>query len=619
VNALLLAPFLSALLLIHALVGGTRLLYSLPAYGLLAVAAILAGFAKPPPPKARPAISCVITTLLLVAWVVVRAMLSPVTYLWWNDFFMVLGCAAVYLLVTYRFTGVSERQLILGALMLLAMVEVVVSLYQFSRGNDYMLFDFRRPPSGRRASGMFISPNHLAGFLETIGLLALSCACWSRWRVWVRILVGYVALMCFAGVVVSGSRGGYLATVAGLLTFGIISVAVIAAFDRTRAFVMGVVGAVVLGGGGAITLYLMNESTLLRGRLDLLSSQFNDASRLDVRIYNWQATLDQFRVSPWIGTGAGTHLYYGRYFRRPRLQYDPIHAHSDYLELIAEYGIVGGAAMALFLGAHVRSGVRRLSGVVRADMLPRGEMSHERAGLLIGSLSALGAMAIHSVVDFNLHIPANALLFALIFGLLAGGNGAQPDQSRAFHWSRIALPALGLWLLLSGMPKIRGEYWASLARKAFNRLDLKRTVECATRAIEAQPENVDGYFYLGEAYRGFGTAIAQSSLRMPYFRKSVDAFRRGLEHFPQDEETWVRYGQALDGLRDFAGAETAYVTAINLDPNLGILYAYYAAHLRLYGRFEEADVQIENARRFMIRDVRPILQRALDAPDIPVK
>jgi tetratricopeptide (TPR) repeat protein len=144
-------------------------------------------------------------------------------------------------------------------------------------------------------------------------------------------------------------------------------------------------------------------------------------------------------------------------------------------------------------------------------------------------------------------------------------------------------------------------------------------VECATRAIEVEPENGDGYFYLGEANRGFGTGIPQPSMRLPFLRKAADAFRRGLERFPQDEETWVRYGQALDGMRDFAGAETAYTTAIGLDPNLGILYAYYAAHLRLYGRLEEADVQIAKARQLMIRDVRPILQRALDAPDIPVK
>jgi O-antigen ligase len=619
VNALLLAPFLSALLLIHALIGGTRLLYSLPAYGLLAVAAILACLAKPAAPAARPAVSCLITTGLLVAWVVVRAMLSPVAYLWWIDFYMVLGCAVVYLLVTHYFTGTSERQIILGALMLLALVDAVVALYQFSRGNDFMLFGFRRPPSGRRASGMLISPNHLAGFLETIGLLALSCACWSRWRAWVRILAGYVALMCFAGIAVSGSRGGYLATVAGLLTFGVISVAIVAAFDRTRALVIGVVGTVALGGGGAFALYLMNESPLLRGRLELLSSQFAGSTRLDVRIYNWQATLDQFRVSPWIGTGAGTHIYYGRYFRRAPLQHDPVHAHCDYLELIAEYGIVGGAAMALFLGAHVRSGVRRLSGVVRGDMLPRGEMSHDRAGLIIGALSAVGAMAIHSVVDFNLHIPANALVFAVVFSLLAGENGLTSAQPRLLHWSRFALPALGLWLALAGLPKIRGEYWTNWARKAFNRLELNRAIAFSRKAIVAEPQNPDGYFYLGEANRGLASSLRQRTLRVPFFRESVDAFRRGLDQFPQDEETWVRYGQALDGLQDFATADTAFRTAIDLDPNLGILYAYYAAHLRLCGRFEEADVQIANARKYAIRNVAPIVERALDAPDIPVK
>jgi len=72
----------------------------------------------------------------------------------------------------------------------------------------------------------------------------------------------------------------------------------------------------------------------------------------------WLAAIDQFRKSPAIGTGAGTYLYYGRLFRRIQVQADPVHVHNDYLELLAEYGILGMIAMAVFLAAHTRRGLQ---------------------------------------------------------------------------------------------------------------------------------------------------------------------------------------------------------------------------------------------------------------------
>src|SRR5262249_42580635 len=117
----------------------------------------------------------------------------------------------------------------------------------------------------------------------------------------------------------------------------------------------------IFGLGGAILV--MQNSKLLQSRLLLIGKP-------DVRYYNWLAALDQFKVSPWVGTRAGTHLYYGRLFRRPQLQFDPEHAHSDYLELLAEYGIIGAVGMAAFLFVHIQnslSAVRAIYGRAEDD------------------------------------------------------------------------------------------------------------------------------------------------------------------------------------------------------------------------------------------------------------
>lgn len=609
----LLALFLSALLLIHALIGGTRLLFSLPAYGLLAAAALLAAFHRPSG-GLRPATSCLIATGLMAGYVAIRAMLSPVDYLWWPDFYMVLACAIAYLLVACHFTRLEERHLILGALILVAMAEVLVALRQFSAGDDFMPLGLRRPESGRRASGFLISPNHLAGYLEVIGVMALSCACWSQWRGWVRGLAGYAAAACFVGVAITGSRGGYLSTAFCLVVFGAISIAIVASADRRRAMLLGLAGAVFLVLAGFGAYHLMSGNPLLKERMDRLGAQFT-GGRLDIRIYNWQATLDQFRIAPVLGTGAGTHLYYGRYFRREPLQSDPVHAHSDYLELLAEYGVVGAGVVAIFLGAHLFMGLRRLRKILHEDLLPRGILLDDDLALLVGSLSALAAYAAHSVVDFNLHIPGNALVFAFIFALLAGRRSrAGAEESTRFDWSRAALPALGAWVAVSGLPKLPGEYWAEEARKAVGRRKLPEVSELSEKALQWEKENPYIYFYLGEAKRVFAANLQIRALRGPLFEEAIAAYRQSLALFPQDVTTWVRLAQALDGMKRFEEAEAAFRTALDLDPQLGVLHLFYAAHLRLCGRFDAAEEELQKGQRLHHLNLAPIMERMLEEP-----
>ncbi len=127
----------------------------------------------------------------------------------------------------------------------------------------------------------------------------------------------------------------------------------------------------------------------------------------------WKAALRQYHLAPLTGTGSGTYLFYGREFRSPLIQNDPMHVHNDYLELLAEYGLIGAVLYGAFLGVHLFSGLAGLRKMVREQIrLGTPRLSHDLA-LNIGALAAIAALLLHSVVDFNMHIPANALLVAL--------------------------------------------------------------------------------------------------------------------------------------------------------------------------------------------------------------
>ena len=100
------------------------------------------------------------------------------------------------------------------------------------------------------------------------------------------------------------------------------------------------------------------------------------------------------------------------------------------------------------------------------------------------------------------------------------------------------------------------------------------------------------------------------------YTAAVEAFKAGLDLFPQDEELWVRYAQGLEGLGDYKAAGEAYREAINLDPNLGIIRSHYSGHLRRVGREAEAEEQKAFASQASQVNLAPIPAfRQLAAPE----
>lgn len=583
--------FVAAIWLIQCLVGGTRLVYSLPSYGILAVAGLLslASLRRPIP---KPSMICLGTTAVFFAYILARAAASPVDYLWWTDFYMVLACLVAYLLTAFYISNSRLRMLVIVGLLVLALAEFLVGLRQFAEGDNWMPFGFVRSDYGSRASGMFISSIHLAGYLETVGVLALSLAVWSSWSVWARIALGYMTVVCYAGVAITGSRGGYLSSVFSLLVFTAISLWVRRSvspgrFART-ALITGV--ALVAFVGAAVTV--MQRSDLLRTRLATVVAK-------DIRFYNWQAALDQFKVSPVIGTGAGTHLYYGRFFRRPQIQWDPEHAHSDYLEILAEYGLVGLVGITVFVFVHLNSCLRAAGAGARNVS---GDFDHSlrdnRLALQIGAISAISAIGAHSVTDFNLHIPGNALLFAFIFGITANPDGATYPDSASAPGARLfqgLLVVLSIGILASGLPKLPGDYWCERARISMHYRDYPAAVEFARKSQHFEKRNPDSHHLLAGAYAGLAMAELDPVKRRNLLESSIAESRASLQLFPYDEHALMRLARVLDEAKRFREAGEAYRKAIALDPNLASIHALYAKHLTKVGRLDEAEQALNKA------------------------
>src|SRR4029077_7340517 len=143
------------------------------------------------------------------------------------------------------------------------------------------------------------------------------------------------------------------------------------------------------------------------------------------------------KLEPIVGTGSGTYLFYGRQFRSTRTVSDPVVVHNDYLHLLAEYGILGAAGFLFFFGVHLVKGWRNYQRLGPKRIAVSTRVMSNSLALQIGALAAVGAYIVHSALDFNLHIPANALLLAFVFGLLANPGVLHENQAPALTKSLI--------------------------------------------------------------------------------------------------------------------------------------------------------------------------------------
>jgi tetratricopeptide (TPR) repeat protein len=273
---------------------------------------------------------------------------------------------------------------------------------------------------------------------------------------------------------------------------------------------------------------------------------------------------------------------------------DPVYTHNDYLQLAAEYGIVAMVAFLAFFAAHLRRGAitaRRL-GPRRIGATHR-VLSNAMA-LNLGALGAIAAYAVHSFFDFNLHIPANILLMAFVFGLLAN-NGVEQYAASAEprSWKRIAagsaIVVLSLTLAIQIWRLAPGEFYAEQARVAVRDRQAIAGISFALQGLRFEKQNPDLYYYLGRSRVLAGEEQSSSVARDSFFLAALPAYETARRLSPLDETYWVELGLTFDSLGRFKEAEWMFTEALRLDPKSPPIRGYYTAHLERWAGKQPPD------------------------------
>ncbi len=349
--------------------------------------------------------------LLLLATVALAQLLLPITASSY-DTRMGLNLLAAYAILLFLATQVfrtsDQWRSFVWFIMIFGFLMAVFGILQQVTFNG-KLYWFREMRYGGIPFGPYVNRNHFAGFIELVVPVALVPLILGKVRKERWYLVTIFVLLPIGALFLSASRGG-------VVSFGVeVGVLVLMMLLRRTG------GQHVLAGGLVLLLAFLLVSWLgVKQVLDRFSSlqslEVTSGKRASMRQDTWRIFLDH----RWTGTGLGT---LQTVFPAYETNYDGKivnHAHNDYLEGLAETGIAGGLGGAVFLGILFFVSLRQL--------LQRDKPF--AAALHLSGLVACSGFLVHSLVDFNLHIPANALLFLLMAHLATGEVTPSPSADR---------------------------------------------------------------------------------------------------------------------------------------------------------------------------------------------
>ena len=580
-----------AVVLAQLFYGGLmRTVFGIPAYGLIAISGVLglaALFWKravPPRPGA------LVVTLVAACYMVWRALNSSSQDQALFYAFLVAACAAVYFLFAGFVTTPGARHIFVCVLLAAAVVQCVVAAIQFtSDGNYWPLPWFSEqirlwhlgPSAGyRRGNGLFLNANRLAWFLNILTFLALGVATIGRRAVWVKIVFAYLAAVCVAGTVLTLSRGGMIGLLVGMFVFLVLSLFAlgIGAQGRRLAILLVTVAAVTTGLGGGY--FLFTQSPTVQARMDRMTE---DSYRIEI----WPAALRQAQISPLTGTGAGSFTQISRRTRDNSSAADDTFAHNDWAQIVADFGFVGLVLVAAMFLVNWLAGFAGFVGALRQRMAISSRPQSNAAAFSMGALSALAACAAHSFFDFNMQVPANAILAAACAGMLAN-SGVVGGVRNAWipRWTAaLSACAAGVFLIVLLQKSAQAEL---MALRAENELILKNpaaAVRFAEFGLAAAPEHSRLRRLMGEAL--MQTAPASENPRETRVR-SAYFLRRSTERDRDERWNQLMLGISLAGLKMTNAARAAHIEAIRLDPGSAASHEYYALFLEGAGKTPEA-------------------------------
>ena len=475
--------------------------------------------------------------LAFMIYALVRYWQADVEYVARGEWIKILVYGCLFFAILNNLHRQESIQIIGVTLVLLGMVISLYAGYQFLSKSARVWNVATQYPG--RGSGTFIYPNHLAGFLEMLVPLGLCYALMGRLSHVTKIVVGYASFIMLAGIGMTLSRGGWVVT--GLALVMLCGVLLAQRDYRIQGLVL--LGVLILAGALVIPrvegMQVRVQKMLASGRAD------------DLRFAVWKPALEMWQDNFWWGVGPAEFDCHFPQYRPPEVQLRPYRVHNDYLNTLVDWGLVG-ACLVAWAWALLYWGIFKNWKSVRGSRDDFSRKKSNKLAFMIGAAIGLAAILLHSVVDFNMHMPANAILVVTLMALLS----SQWRFATERYWFKagLVLKCAATVALLAGMVYLgyegaragREYVWLQRAERAGqppNNHSYAR-IAALEQAYRVAPMNYETTHEIGECYRlkSWDGGDDYEALA----RKAMEWYARGMKLNPYEGINWLRAGMCLD-------------------------------------------------------------------------
>lgn len=462
--------------------------------------------------------------------------------------------------------------------------------------------------------GPYINHNHFAGLMEltlgaALGLVLADLQRVMSGRVRLRdfsgastILFAGMCGMMILGLLLSRSRGGLISIVGAMVILPFL----IRQSDSWRTMVsVGAVlllcigGALALGSGAVLGSYMVTP---------------DDPSAI-YRLVIWRDTLRLAADYLLIGCGLGNFAEAFPPYKSSFSGYFIVHPENDYLQALAETGVIG-------FGLVVASGGVYFRRIAHLLALRRNEQARAR---VMGGLFGLVAFCLHGLYDFNFHIPANAFAFVVLAALVLAqatlhtrrnGEAAVIGSVRSLTQARspILFGTLTGVLVLGALGYAVVAVDAARNALAFHAWVRSYPTTPPEQALQIRDPLIPGYeaemlHWRARQLFDYGQHPGWARWQQyAFFERAAELARESVRRRPARGRYWALYAKALAELGEHQQALLAFDRALALDPSNADIHYDRARYAVFLEDAETASREFAAARRLNPRlDLAPIL------------
>lgn len=493
-----------------------------------------------------------------VSYILILTLIVPVIYYGRYQLVNTLPAVFAFFIIKKHVRTVEVASMTVFAIILIGTCSSLYAVFQSVTQSNAVLWQERPVNYANRYGSVFVNPNHHAGFLNCIIPITFSFLFFSRGRKQAKIIGILAFCIMVLALYLTKSRGGWIAA---MLVTSVLTFLCLKKSASKHSVLFLVIGVISFGAG----VYYFSDGFRER-LLGVFSTNTNQSGMF--RAWLWLPAFEMWVDHPIFGVGPGQFNIRFPEYRTPLTQLNPIHVHNDFLEILVEYGIIGGL-LVLGLIAQFCHVINPMLKREVGCIIKTGCVTTDKTFMFIGCTASIIGILVHSFFEFNLRIPAILMLLSICVSLLlvlvdleGVGRVTLKHKKLSFVYS----------IALVGLVIYSAPIWFQFAREdrllqsALQRFD--DNPDLFSDLIEASrimPDNPETQFWVGEEIR---RSIERKSTRTSFsIAEALVWLNRSSSINPFNARTHMTIGRALLEKGDRTEAYAAFEKAYKMSPN----------------------------------------------------